>query len=77
MSVSSATAEPSAKIYLDAKECGTRYGFSWRHWLRLVEAEKAPQSTRFGRLVRWPVASLEEWERDGCPSCLKAERGGK
>jgi len=62
MSATSIPADASAKRFLDAKGCGSRYGFSWRHWLRLVDAGRAPQPVRFGRLVRWPLASLEEWE---------------
>ena len=64
--LSSSAAQSAAKRYLDARECGARYGFSWRHWLRLVDGGKAPQPVRFGRLVRWPLASLEEWEAGGC-----------
>ena len=60
--------EQSAK-YVDAKGCGARYDFSWRHWLRLVDMGKAPQPTRFGRCVRWRVETLEAWEVAGCPSC--------
>jgi predicted DNA-binding transcriptional regulator AlpA len=59
-------AEASAKKYLDAKDCGTRYGCSWRHWRRLVDSGRAPQPTRFGRLARWSIAKLEAWEADGC-----------
>src|SRR5574340_28085 len=29
--------------FLDARGCAERYGFSWRHWLRLVDAGRAPQ----------------------------------
>ena len=60
------SADASAKKYLDAKGCAARYGFSWRHWLRLVDSGRAPQPTRFGRLTRWSSASLESWEADGC-----------
>jgi len=61
-------ADPSAKRFLDARECATRYGCSWRHWLRLVDSGRAPQPTRFGRLVRWSIATLEAWEAEGCPA---------
>jgi len=74
MSVSVVQVESPAK-YLDAKGCGARYGFSWRHWLRLVDSGRAPQPTRFGRLVRWSLASLESWEAAGCPSCRKGSKG--
>ena len=52
--------------YLDADGCAVRYGFSRRHWFRLVDSKRAPQSTRFGRLVRWSLESLSEWEAGGC-----------
>ena len=68
-------ADASAKKYLDAKDCGIRYGCSWRHWLRLVDAGKAPQPTRFGRLVRWSQRSLEEWEVGGCKP-VRIVKGG-
>jgi len=53
--------------YLDDRECAARYKCSTRHWHRLVTNGQAPQPTRFGRLVRWSVKSLENWEDDGCP----------
>lgn len=52
--------------YCDADGCSVRYGFSRRHWLRLVDSGRAPQATRFGRLCRWSLASLTEWECGGC-----------
>lgn len=52
--------------YRDADGCAMRFGFSRRHWLRLVDSGRAPQPTRFGRLCRWSLATLEEWERGGC-----------
>ena len=68
------TADPSAKKYLDAKGCGARYDCSCRHWYRLVDSGRAPQPTRFGRLVRWAVADLEKWEAEGCPP-IRSVRG--
>src|SRR5262245_46675304 len=52
--------------FVDASRSASRYGFSKRHWLRLVDAGKAPAPMRFGRLVRWSIAALEEWEQGGC-----------
>lgn len=54
--------------YFDADDCGKRYRFSKRHWLRLVDAGKAPQPTRFGRLVRWSERTLDEWDAAGNPA---------
>ena len=53
--------------YIGAVECADRYGFSSRHWVRLVDSGRAPQPVRFGRLRRWSVDGLEQWEKDGCP----------
>ncbi len=66
-----------ASRYLASKACGDRYGFSKRHWLRLVDAGKAPQPTRFGRVVRWSLADLMQWESTGCqPPCKSTKRKG-
>lgn len=53
--------------YFTADACAARYGFSPEHWRRLVDAGKAPQPSRFGRLVRWPVATLDQWDASGNP----------
>lgn len=55
--------------YFDAPQCGERFGFSARHWVRLVDAGRAPQPIRFGRLTRWSKQTLKQWEADGCPRC--------
>ena len=55
-----------AVTHVDADACASRYGISKRHWLRLVDSGRAPQPTRFGRLCRWSLSSLEEWEANGC-----------
>ena len=65
-----ATAQAAQDVqFLTAKACSQRYGFSARHFLRLVDAGKAPRPTRFGRLTRWSLKSLEEWEAAGCGRC--------
>lgn len=63
--------------FLTAKACSQRYGFSVRHWLRMVDGGKAPLPVRFGRLTRWPIRTLEKWEADGCPSCRSNRRAGR
>ena len=62
--------------YLDADGCGIRYGFSKRHWQRLVDSGLAPQPTRFGRLVRWSLESLIDWIAAGCKPVRAAAKGG-
>ena len=68
--------KPVQPAYLDEAECGQRYGFSARHWRRLVDSGKAPRPARFGRLVRWSIADLSEWESRGCPNVRDAIKGG-
>jgi len=71
MNVANAAAEriggpESRAVAIDADACASRYGISKRHWLRLVDSGRAIQPIRLGRLVRWNIASLEAWDRDGC-----------
>jgi len=68
--------KPPAK-FLDADGCAARYGFSPEHWRRLVDAGKAPQPRRFGRLVRWPEVELERWDADGNPPTRQAKGGAR
>ena len=56
----------SRAVAIDADACASRYGISKRHWLRLVDRGAAVAPIRLGRLVRWPVTSLEAWEASGC-----------
>jgi predicted DNA-binding transcriptional regulator AlpA len=53
--------------YIGTDGCAERYGISGRHWRRMVDAGHAPPPVRFGRLVRWSVQSLAEWEQAGHP----------
>ncbi len=56
----------SRAVAIDADACAIRYGISKRHWLRLVDRGAAVAPIRLGRLVRWSLESLLEWERGGC-----------
>lgn len=60
--------------FLDADGCAARYGFSPEHWRRLVDAGKAPQPRRFGRLVRWAESELEKWDANGNPPIRPVRR---
>lgn len=60
-----------------APQCGERYEVSVRHWSRLVESGKAPQPVRFGRLTRWSLQTLKEWEAAGCPPVRQAGRASR
>ena len=52
--------------HCDADACASRLGISKRHWLRMVDAGKAPQPVRLGRLTRWSLIALASWESNGC-----------
>lgn len=71
MNVANAAAEriggpESRAVAIDADACASRYGISKRHWLRLVDRGAAVAPIRLGRLVRWSIFSLEQWEANGC-----------
>lgn len=72
-----AGAAESAPLYLDAEKCASRYGVSPSHWRRLVDAGKAPQPRRFGRLVRWAEADLGEWDASGNPPVRAVRHAAK
>lgn len=61
--------------FIGADDCATRFAMSRRHWLRLVDSGRAPRPVRFGRLVRWSIETLAEWERDGCRP-VRVPKGG-
>ncbi len=62
--------------FLDENGCGNRYGFSPRHWRRLVDAGQAPPPTKFGRLRRWSIDTLSKWEAGGCQRVRPLRRKG-
>ncbi len=66
---------PATPAYLPAKDCAARYAVSVRHWWRLSDAGRVPRPTRLGSSVRWSVAALLDWERDGCRDCRQAKGG--
>ncbi len=66
MGTSPQTAAP-APLFLDAEQVAQRYHFSPEHWRRLVDSGRAPQPSRFGRLVRWNRTCLDSWDAAGNP----------
>lgn len=63
--------------HIRADACCVRFGgISKRHWSRMVDAGKAPQPVRLGRLCLWSVETLEEWERGGCKPVRTVKKGG-
>ncbi len=58
--------ESKSPVFLRACEVAERYGFSQRHWYRLVERQDAPQAIHFGGLARWRLEDLLDWEANDC-----------
>ncbi len=48
--------------FLTSGQCAARYNISERHFVRLVEQGVMPKPLKLGRVSRWSVASLEEYE---------------
>jgi predicted DNA-binding transcriptional regulator AlpA len=59
-------ANPLTPALLDARQCAALLGCSPRHWARLVDTGKAPESLKLGRLSRWNAESIRVWIADGC-----------
>lgn len=68
--------EPAPPLYVDTKGAAQRYRVSPAHWRRLVDAGRAPQPIRLGRLVRWPLVVLDQWDADGNRPC-RTTRGAR
>ena len=77
LNVTNAVAERiGERTHIDADECAYRKNISKRHWIWLVDRGAAPQPIRLGRLVRWSLAELQEWERGGCRPIRSAGKRG-
>ena len=70
MSIVSPPAESTAKL-LDVEAVADMLGCSTRHVYRLSDAGRMPRHLKLGSLARWSQESIEEWIRNGCPSCRK------
>lgn len=68
--------QQATPLYLDSKACSLRYAVSQATWRRLVDCGKAPPPRRFGRLIRWPVKDLDEWDAAG-NSPVRQLKGGR
>jgi predicted DNA-binding transcriptional regulator AlpA len=62
---------------LSVKDLAKRWGCSERHVRRMADAGRCPRPIRFGSLLKWPVAFIEQWESTGCPNLRNASKGGR
>lgn len=57
---------------VDGPTAAAKAGCSYRHWLRLADAGKAPPGIKLGALRRWDLDELDRWIADGCPNVRRA-----
>jgi excisionase family DNA binding protein len=60
-------ADASAKL-IDVNKVAELMDCSARHVYRLSDAGKMPAPFKLGALVRWSVATINEWVAAGCPA---------
>lgn len=53
---------------LTANEVADRLRISVRGVWRQVSKEQMPKPVYIGRLARWPLGTIKEWMRNGCPA---------
>ncbi|GHT17329.1 hypothetical protein FACS1894189_3000 [Planctomycetales bacterium] len=49
-------------LFLTIGQCAARYNISVRHFRQLVDLGEMPKPFKLGRVVRWSVKVLEEFE---------------
>ena len=63
---------PPGRRLVDGPTAARKAGCSYRHWLRMADAGKAPFGIKLGALRRWDLDKLDRWIADGCPSVRRA-----
>lgn len=48
--------------FLTIGQCAARYHISVRHFRQLVDLGEMPKPFKLGRLIRWSVKTLEQFE---------------
>lgn len=67
----------NGRTMLSVTDLAKRWGCSERHVRRMADAGRCPRPIKFGSLLKFPVAVIEQWESDGCPNIRNAGKGGK
>jgi predicted DNA-binding transcriptional regulator AlpA len=49
-------------LFLTIGQCAARYNISVRHFRQLVDLGEMPKPFKLGRVVRWSLKVLEEFE---------------
>lgn len=63
---------PPGRRLVDGRTAAAKAGCSYRHWLRLCDAGKAPYGFKLGALRRWDLQELDTWIAGGCPTVRQA-----
>tara|TARA_R110002049_G_scaffold4601_5_gene32149 strand:- start:216455 stop:216706 length:252 start_codon:yes stop_codon:yes gene_type:complete len=69
----------NGRAMLDVPALAERWGVSEKSVRRMADGGRIPRPVRLLSLLRWPVAVIEQWERNGCPHVRNAnkQRGGR
>lgn len=59
--------EPS--LLVSVEDVAAMCQCSARHIYRLCDGGRMPRPHKIGALCRWDRAAVQQWVRDGCPSC--------
>ena len=65
----------NGRTMLSVRDLAKRWGCSDRHVRRMADAGRCPRPIKFGSLLKWPVALIEQWESDGCPHDRNLSKG--
>ena len=60
---------------VNGKMAAGKVGSSYRNWLRLCDAGRAPWGLKLGGLRRWDLAELDNWIFDGCKPVRRPGKG--
>ena len=72
-----AIADGPGRTKLSVSDLAKRWGCSERHVRRMADSGRCPRPIKFGSLSKWPVAGIEQWEKDGCSNVRNVAKGGK
>ena len=56
--------------YLDQTEMQKRFKLSRSSLARAIENGEVPSPIRIGRLLRWHIKAVEQWEKEMIEECL-------
>jgi len=65
------TAPAVTAVVITIDDVAALLGCSTRHVRRLADSGRIPRPVKFGALLRWIKADIEQWISAGCPNCRK------